>query len=57
MDGVTLSEGMHTRGINTVSYTHLDVYKRQMVLHVPGQRTNVLMRKEVGDQLTDELVQ
>ena len=35
---VTLRDGSPVDGLHTVSYTHLDVYKRQIPLHHAGYR-------------------
>ena len=32
----------------SVSYTHLDVYKRQEVVSAPGKGTSVTMKKKIG---------
>ena len=48
----TATEAFTTKGIKTVSYTHLDVYKRQP----PGQHGNSRKRKtsEYGVQLREK---
>ena len=39
------------RDLITVSYTHLDVYKRQFLCSVEGQEAEYAVMKETGDVL------